>query len=176
MTKVGPQTRAFIRQEAASQRGAAAFSETVAMERIGKSRALRQLREGDIEALAFLVLMQAAKSAQEDLKAIMDGVKQINDAKASNRQNAGRNNSAKAERPRPPINRATISVVPVPKAQLDNQIDRVKQDLDSLSELGEMESLRLQMAMDRQSKAMQTLSNLTKKISDTNSTISQNLK
>ncbi len=36
---------------------------------------------GDIEAMAFLVLMQAAKSAQEDLKAIMDAVKDINNAK-----------------------------------------------------------------------------------------------
>jgi hypothetical protein len=33
------------------------------------------------EALVFLVLMQAAKSAQEDLKAIMNGVKAINAAK-----------------------------------------------------------------------------------------------
>ncbi len=32
----------------------------------------------DIEALAFLVLMQSAKSAQEDLKAIMTAVKSIN--------------------------------------------------------------------------------------------------
>ena len=39
-----------------------------------------------------------------------------------------------------------------------------------------MESLRLQMAMDRMSKFMSTLSNLLKKMSDTGSTITQNLK
>jgi hypothetical protein len=32
----------------------------------------------DIEALCFLVLMEAARSSQEDLKSIMDGVKAIN--------------------------------------------------------------------------------------------------
>jgi hypothetical protein len=32
---------------------------------------------GDIEAIAFLVLMEATRSAQEDLKAIMAGVKAI---------------------------------------------------------------------------------------------------
>ena len=37
--------------------------------------------DADIEALAFLVLMEAAKSTREDLKAIMDGVKSINEAK-----------------------------------------------------------------------------------------------
>lgn len=38
--------------------------------------------DGDIEAMAFLVLMEASKSAQEDLKAIMDGVKDVAQAKA----------------------------------------------------------------------------------------------
>ena len=55
-------------------------------------------------------------------------------------------------------------------------IDKAKGDLDSMSEMGEMESLRLQMAMDRMSKMMSTLSNLLKKISDTSTSITQNLK
>ena len=54
--------------------------------------------------------------------------------------------------------------------------DSIKNDLDSMSEMGEMEALRLQMAMDRMSKMMTTLSNLLKKASDTASTITQNLK
>jgi hypothetical protein len=37
--------------------------------------------DADIDALVFLVLMEAAKSAQDDLKAIMDGVKAINKQK-----------------------------------------------------------------------------------------------
>ena len=45
-----------------------------------------------------------------------------------------------------------------------------------MSEMGEMESLRLQMAMDRMSKMMSTLSNLLKKMSDTAESITQNLK
>ncbi len=40
----------------------------------------------DIEAIAFLIMMQAAKSAREDLKAIMDGVKSINAAKQKVRE------------------------------------------------------------------------------------------
>jgi hypothetical protein len=62
------------------------------------------------------------------------------------------------------------------KAELDSQIDQIKNDLDSMSEMGEMESLRLQMAMDRMSKMMSTLSNLLKKISDTSQSITQNIK
>ena len=52
----------------------------------------------------------------------------------------------------------------------------LKNDLDSMSEMGEMESLRLQMAMDRLSKMMSTLSNLLKKVSDAADSIVQNLK
>lgn len=61
-------------------------------------------------------------------------------------------------------------------AQIQSSIDQVKTDLDSMSEMGEMESLRLQMAMDRMSKMMSTLSNILKKISETSQSITQNLK
>ncbi len=61
-------------------------------------------------------------------------------------------------------------------AQLRRVRDRLKTDLDSMSELGEMESLRLQMAMDRLSKMVSTLSNLLKKISDTAESITQDMK
>ena len=60
--------------------------------------------------------------------------------------------------------------------EADDSIVAIKKDLDSLSELGETESLRLQMAMDRMSKMMSTLSNLLKKMSDTADAIEQNLK
>jgi len=59
--------------------------------------------------------------------------------------------------------------------QLEAEADRLFGDLDSASEL-EMQSLRLQMAMDRLSKMMSTLSNLLKKISDTSSQLVQNSK
>ena len=48
--------------------------------------------------------------------------------------------------------------------------------LDSRSDMGEMETLRIQMAMDRLSKLMSTLSNLVKKASETQNQITQNLK
>ena len=54
--------------------------------------------------------------------------------------------------------------------------DELKNGLDSMSEMGEMESLRMQIAMDRMSKMMSTLSNLLKKMSDTSSAIISNLK
>ncbi|MBK8143120.1 MAG: hypothetical protein IPK57_20535 [Chitinophagaceae bacterium] len=64
----------------------------------------------------------------------------------------------------------------VSKTDLDAMVVKLKGDLDSMSEMGEMESLRRQMLMDRKSKMMSTLSNLLKKIHDTQQSIIQNLK
>ena len=52
----------------------------------------------------------------------------------------------------------------------------IKNKIDSLSEMGEMESLRLQMAMQRLSQIMTTLSNIMKKVSQTASEIIKNIK
>jgi hypothetical protein len=149
LTRIGPETRAWINSEAARQSSAGAVTETSATRAVRLNPYLTNLPEGDIEAIAFIVLMEAAKSAREDLKSIMAGVKAINNTKASYRESMQSSKTTAAS---------------------------YRQKLDSLDNLSEMESLRLQMAMDRQSKMMSTLSNLLKKISDTAQSITQNLK
>jgi hypothetical protein len=54
--------------------------------------------------------------------------------------------------------------------------DDLKNKLDGLNEMSEMNSLRLQMTMDRRSKFISTLSNIMKKISTTQDTLVQNIK
>lgn len=130
------------------------------------------LGSADIEALAFLVIMQASKSAQEDLRAVMEQVKAISAQKkkvrAALKQRSDRGLDALSVA-------SLISAVTV-KAETSRIIDEISADIDSMSEMGEMESLRLQMAMDRMSKMMSTLSNILKKISCTASQITQNMK
>lgn len=165
----------------------------------------------DIGALAIVVMMEAAKSAREDLKAIMVRVKAINAAKAKLRErslavqrdcaaNAARGESEKLDFSRGLGSERAYHQVLMPYldpdapggvrllktdlhpgriARRDDLCvarDTVEAQLDSMSEMGEMESLRLQMAMDRMSKLMSTLSNLLKEASDTASVIAQNIK
>jgi hypothetical protein len=153
LTRIGPQTRAWIKQEAARENGSHTISQTTATRAVTANQSLRSLGATDIEALAILVMMEGLRLEQEITKAMMDDLKQINSAKASLRKSANRSQSAAA-----------------------NARAKVKHDLDSLSETGEMQSLRLQMAMDRQSKFISTLSNMLKKMSETSSGITQNLK
>jgi hypothetical protein len=168
--------------------------------------------EGDIMAMAFIVMMEAAKSAREDLKVIMDQVKAINAAKQAMREllKQAKRDAAANQRFPPEAQRLDFSrglgserayhriKLPVldadapggvrftpcdlwpgkltRAADLLAVVDNLKGQLDSLSEMGEMESLRLQMAMDRLSNLMSTLSNMLKKLSDTAQSITQNLK
>ncbi len=158
-----------------------------------KYAVLGKMGESDIEALAFLVLMEASKSAQEDLKSIMAQVKASNEKRKKMRaalnalksgQSGIRYNTQLDSLKRAggfiatnnPGRISAVAIKPLTKADIDTALDQMKNDLDSMSEMGEMESLRLQMAMDRMSKMMSTLSNLLKKIAGTAEQITQNLK
>lgn len=151
---------------------------------------LENLNGADIEAMCFLVLMQAAKSAQEDLKAIMNKVQSINNQKKQIRDALATTQKRDIVISRVQLDSFTFLLIkkpvstntpasktkPVSKMELDNLASTLKNDLDSMSEMGEMESLRLQMIMERLSKMNSTLSNLLKKISNITEQITQNLK
>ncbi len=159
---------------------------------------LGDLVGGDIEALAFLVLMEAAKSAREDLKSIMEGVKAINAAKSALRdlitkvgydiaENECQRNGNRLLRfaVRGIGSEAGYHRMPTPHPDCESPggvrrtptdmhkgpikhvcvlraiQDEFKNKLDSMAELGEMESLRLQMAMDRLSTFMAGLISIT---------------
>lgn len=58
--------------------------------------------------------------------------------------------------------------------ELDAYLESEKGKLDSLSEMTELDSLRLQSMMDRRAKIIDTLSNLIQKLSQTSETLSKN--
>ncbi|MFZ1135592.1 MAG: hypothetical protein WAN69_11625 [Candidatus Korobacteraceae bacterium] len=166
----------------------------------------------DIEQMAFVVMMDAAKSAGQDLKMIMAEVKAITAAKNALRSlisKVGRdvaNNAAQKDgvppldlsagmgsenayydAPMPlPDPESDSGVIFVPAKLYNGQIitvaqlrciqENLKSQLDSMNEMSEMTSMRLQMAMDRRSKLIETLSNIMKKISATGDTLVRNLK
>lgn len=170
----------------------------------GNPAALGGIQGGDIEAVAFIVLMEASKDASDDLQKIMQDVQKRNQQKQALRQLLEDMKRIKSQGPngQPATPCASpacqsllaqlrqFSTVPgqlphpirlpadnsLTHGDLDQLLQQTQQNLDSMSEMGEMESLRLQMAMDRRSKFMDTLSNLMKKISDTDASIVGNLK
>lgn len=168
--------------------------------------------ETDVLGLAFIVMMEAARSAQEDLKSIMATVKAINAAKQALRELLRQVSRDLAENERLGRDEGKLDFsrgLGVERAYHRARVPRLDPDcpggvcfeeadlypgrvnsvtdlrlivgvisdkVDSLSEMGEMESLRMQMAMDRLSKMMTTLSNILKKLGDSSQSIADNLK
>jgi hypothetical protein len=61
-------------------------------------------------------------------------------------------------------------------AELSAATDTAKSDLDSMGDQSELEGMRLQQMMERRSKAIETLTNIMKKMSQTSDSITANLK
>jgi len=123
----------------------------------------------DIDSLVQFIMFQAAKDSNADLKDIMNEMQNNQKKKRETRKLLNSLDQRISLCARGGCGRTALS-------QLKVERENLKNNLDSLSEMGEQESLRLQMAMDRMSKMMSTLSNILKKISDTSSSIIQNLK
>lgn len=120
------------------------------------------LSKAGVEAMALVALMEAEKDTRNEVnetRTRLDAVRQAKDCRSA---------LACLE--------ALAGKGGVSKEMADKAIEDIKKQRDSLSEMGEMESLRLQMAMDRMSKLMSTLSSVLKKISETSETITQNIK
>jgi hypothetical protein len=165
----------------------------------------------DIAEVAFVVLMEATRDADQDLQDIMAGVKAVTNAKAQLRtllarvqrdvlENIGASdgrltfaadglgdeeNYHHADLPMADTESGGVRAVPTDlhpdgPVTTEDQLRAIRDDLrdrlDSMNAMSEMTSLRLQMAMDRRSKFVETLSNIMKKIDATQETIVQNLK
>lgn len=175
--KVGPQTRSWIRQLATRQVQGNTISEDAARRTVQADRFFAGLDDNEVSSVVFLVMMQAARLANDDMREVQQGLSRIEASKVALRATAGADTA-----PAAPVRltRAQLATVRSPQAlpaeEFGRRLAAARDDHGALSELGELESLRLQMAMDRMGKTMQTLSNLLKKMSDSRTTIIPNLK
>ena len=128
--------------------------DTTATASSGVQRSFPSASPGQADQLTFVVMAEAASQSDADLQSIMDQMQQVNKQKQALR--------AQSESANP------VSAKPSASPHVGG--------LDSTAELGEMDSLRMQMAMDRYSKFMTAISNVEKKISDTDASITGNLK
>jgi hypothetical protein len=127
-----------------------------------------------LEEAVVIMTMLISQDARDDLKELLVEMKETRMARAKLREKLQKSKASVQSEYDLEDMLPLLTTLYV--KQLTAEVDELHNDLDSMSEMGEMESLRLQMAMDRVSKMMSTLSNLLKKISDTSSSIVQNLK
>jgi hypothetical protein len=158
----------------------------------------------DIAAMAYLVLMEATSDADKDLQAIMAAVQSENQAKQQLRDLLNKVNQLYASMATvspntpctsPPCNNLSVEFAgaaaaagragqplrtnftgPLTPGRLRQIQATLGADLNSMNEMSEMTSMRLQMAMDRRSKFVDTLSNVLKQIDGTAESIVANMK
>jgi hypothetical protein len=215
--RLSPAASAWVQSEAATvTKNPSASANTV--EASAKARFGNQLQGGDIDEIAFVVLMEATDDQDKDLQQIMNQTQAINQQKnklrevqsqatvaqnelskqlATEQLRGAKNNAAsatvkctspaceqlaqkasEANQLAPAAGSSTrYSVTATPTAaQLQDLQKQTSSGLDSLSDMSQQQQLRLQMAMDRQSKFYEAISNIMKSTSDTQSSILQNLK
>ncbi len=159
--------------------------------------------DGDIEAIAFIVLMQAMNDMEQDLKSIGAQVQAMNNAKQKlrdlmsgiNAANAGNSSGASARCRTPfclslPSQLKELSVStrglqrPVQLfapadptfANLSGLQGQMKASLDSLGSLSAELDRRIRLYQERHAKLLEILSTIMKKTSDSQAGIIQNLK
>jgi hypothetical protein len=125
----------------------------------------------DIDDLVMVVMMEAAQSAQDDLRSLLKEMAEVGKARERLEHNAIKRPIAGMD-----LDLTLQLLLTVYGKTIDESVDALLGDLDALSEMSDMESMRLQMMMDRISKMMSMMSNLMKKLSDTSSEIVQNMK
>ena len=133
------------------------------------------LSDSDVSALAFIVMMDAAESARQDLQSIMQGVSAINAQKDALRKELGKANATKVrvQKVYTPVN--TALTVPPPLSANATMAEKEKR-LDDLGDLSEEQQSRMRMAMEQMQKAESIASNMLKKMGDMQSSIIRNLK
>ena len=117
---------------------------------------------GDVEEQVLAAMMEVAEGAKRDLQAILAEMAAITAEKRLLRDRVGRVRRARHD--------------PSLADDVRTAENALTCMLDALSEMCEMDGLRLQKAMDRRAKSIGTLSNILTKIGKTEDGIIKNLK
>ena len=136
------------------------------------------LGDDDIEALAFVLLSEAAASAGNDLNAIGEAVKKMNEQRAAIRKQL--ESSGEKITPRPAKAQAVAATVeyfrapaPLPK---DATVSELRKRFDSLGDMAAVNQLMQQTLTDKKVQTEGVLSNTSQKVRDMKLAVVPNLK
>lgn len=126
-----------------------------------KDDQLKSLNDQSIEVLVLLVMTNISNEVSADLKNTLSDIQ-----KSNGKKDAMRDSSTFVD---------SIFTKHRPGERI-KVVNYNADKKDAMNELSETQQMRLQTYMDRKTKAMETISNLMKKYSDTQDTIINNLK
>jgi hypothetical protein len=152
MPTIKPAYKNLVIQTASQMRGRAINQDSLTRA-FHSNKLLKNLHGMDIEALVALVMMDASKDTESDLKSMMADMKTSSQQKQTQR-----------------------NLLTAMHVQQQKKKDSINNKKDSMPEINESAQLRLQMYADRRSKFNEIISNIMKKISSTEDQIISNMK
>jgi hypothetical protein len=170
--RASPAARSWVASEGRQQARRDPSLSAVAAD--ARARFGNGLSSMDIDQLVQLVMMEVARDSEQDLRDDLAGMQAINRQKQAQRDQAAkmREQEAALRASRRPLDAPVRQNVA--RADLAAYLERTSNGKDSLADLSEEQQLRMQM--DRMQKALEAMSNLEKKMSDTDNAIIGNLK
>ena len=183
MPAIRPALKNIIQTNASQLKG-----RTVNADSLGRAlknnKQLSQLQSVDIDALVMLIMMQMSKDANQDMKNMLIEMKRVNDEKKQMRE-ATQLMKQQQARMKDSLRKNYDARTGIQPAKSKDSLTKINLNManatlqnrkDSLSDLSEEQQLRMQTYMDRKSKMETAISNIMKKIADTQNQIIQNLK
>jgi hypothetical protein len=150
---------------------------TDAAGRAAVSAAFPGLNDSDIQALMFIVMMEASGSAQQDLQDIMSEVDKMNSQKSALRSQLPKNQAHSASVAKVIVQTAPVDYYrapdPLPANASATDIEKRLKDLDAMTSANQ---LRLQTLRSRQQQMMSVVSNTFKAAQSVKGSVLQNLK
>lgn len=172
--RASPAVRIWVREEGRRQAQNNPSEPAIAAD--ARERFGNNLSNVDIDALLQLVMAETVRDAEQELRdqlAQMHANNHQKQAQRSAAQKMRQDQSALRDETRAEFSSTQSGNS---REELAIYVTRVSDGKDSLSDMSEMQQMRMQMYMDRRQKALEMLSNLLKKESDTSNSIIGNLK
>jgi len=177
MSMLAPQARAWIRQEAMREAATDTISEATARQAVSGSGV--NLGNVSIEDAVALVMFQISNDADTDLQQMLGDMQKINAQKQAMRHDVQQQRAAQAAanaQLRQEYSELRSNSPIAHSVSLDDYMNYRRISYDSLGDLSQEQQLKLNLAAERRTKAMQILSNILKKMADTDQSIIKNMK
>jgi len=164
LARTSPAGCAWVHEEA--QRQARGEPSESAVAAAARTRFGDDLSTMDIDQIVQMVMMQASRDSEQELRDQLAQMRAINQRNRDQREAAQKARESQSRPAQPRVARIDLAAY----------IARAGDGRDSLADMSEEQQLRMQVVMDRMQKALEAMSNLAKKESDTGNSIIGNLK
>jgi len=174
LARASPAVRAWVRGEGQQQARREPSGSAVAA--AARARFGDDLSTMDIDELVQMVMMESSRASEQELRDQLYQMQAINQRNRAQRQAAQKMRESQSAMGTAANAESRPAQPRVARADLAAYVARAGDGKDGLADMSEEQQLKMQMVMDRMQKALEAMSNLAKKESDTGKSIIGNLK